>query len=82
MRWEDYLKHGLRVMKIYHWKKRKLKLGKFGKGSLSRPKFKKICSTEKEEEEDYGSCCKNRTVSHCSDTGIMGSNSTRDVGTE
>ena len=31
--------------------RRELKTGKIGKVSLSRPKFKKICSTEEEEEE-------------------------------
>jgi hypothetical protein len=31
--------------------RRELKAGKIGKVSLSRPKFKKICSTEEEKEK-------------------------------
>jgi hypothetical protein len=52
MRWERDVKHYLKVMKIYLWKKQ-LKVGMNENGSLSRPKHKKSCSTEEGKICDY-----------------------------
>jgi hypothetical protein len=46
--WEEDVKHALKVIKIYHWKK-KAKVGMNFNGSLSRPKFIKSFRTEQQQ---------------------------------
>jgi len=60
MRWEDDIKHDLKVTKIYHWKKQ-VKSGNEWKQISNETNLITSCSAdeeeEEEEEEDFPNTC-------------------------